>query len=106
LIPEVPTLIAAEFPILAVDATLALTSFTLVGPLGLAWWLPIVALAAIGSASTGRRTRSPPLERCRSDAGQHCSIALIGPGAPSATISIGAQSPRPIRSRPSACQSS
>jgi hypothetical protein len=36
--PQVPTLIAAEFPILAVEATLAaLTSFTLVGPLGLSW---------------------------------------------------------------------
>jgi hypothetical protein len=34
--PQVPTLIAAEFPILAVEATLAaLTSFTLVAPLGL-----------------------------------------------------------------------
>jgi uncharacterized membrane protein YbhN (UPF0104 family) len=34
--PQVPTLIAAEFPILAVEAMLAaLASFTLVGPLGL-----------------------------------------------------------------------
>jgi uncharacterized membrane protein YbhN (UPF0104 family) len=38
--PQVPTLIAAEFPILAVEATLAaLASFTLVAPLGLPWWL-------------------------------------------------------------------
>ena len=37
--PQVPTLIAAEFPILAVEAMLAaLASFTLVGPLGLPWW--------------------------------------------------------------------
>jgi hypothetical protein len=43
--PQVPTLIAAEFPIVAVEATLAaLTSFTLIGPLGLRWWLPIVVL--------------------------------------------------------------
>ncbi|MEX2194128.1 MAG: hypothetical protein WD844_02480 [Thermoleophilaceae bacterium] len=54
--PQVPTLIAAEFPILAVEATLAaLTSFTLVGPLGLPWWLPIVCLAVIGTASAGLR---------------------------------------------------
>lgn len=54
--PQVPTLIAAEFPILAVEATLAaLTSFTLVGPLGLPWWLPIVGLAVIGTASAGLR---------------------------------------------------
>src|SRR4051794_23302837 len=55
--PQVPTLIAAEFPILAVEATLAaLTSFTLVGPLGLPWWLPVVCLAVVGAASAGLRS--------------------------------------------------
>jgi uncharacterized membrane protein YbhN (UPF0104 family) len=54
--PQVPTLIAAEFPILAVEATLAaLTSFTLVVPLGLPWWLPLICLAAIGTVSAGLR---------------------------------------------------
>jgi len=54
--PQVPTLIAAEFPILAVEATLAaLTTFTLVGPLGLPWWLPAIGVAVIGSASAGLR---------------------------------------------------
>jgi uncharacterized membrane protein YbhN (UPF0104 family) len=54
--PQVPTLIAAEFPILAVEATLAaLASFTLVGPLGLAWWLPLIGFAVIGAASAGLR---------------------------------------------------
>jgi uncharacterized membrane protein YbhN (UPF0104 family) len=54
--PRVPTLIAAEFPILAVEAGLAaLTSFTLVGPLGLPWWAPIICLAAIGAAGVGLR---------------------------------------------------
>jgi uncharacterized membrane protein YbhN (UPF0104 family) len=54
--PQVPTLIAAEFPILAVEATLAaLASFTLVGPLGLPWWLPIIGIAVIVSASAGLR---------------------------------------------------
>lgn len=54
--PQVPTLIAAEFPILAIEATLAaLTSFTLVVPLGLPWWLPIVAVAVIATASAGLR---------------------------------------------------
>jgi uncharacterized membrane protein YbhN (UPF0104 family) len=54
--PQVPTLIAAEFPILAVEAMLAaLASFTLVAPLGLPWWLPIVGLAVIGAASAGLR---------------------------------------------------
>jgi uncharacterized membrane protein YbhN (UPF0104 family) len=54
--PRVPTLIAAEFPILAVEGTLAaLASFTLVGPLGLPWWLPLVFFAVIGTASAGLR---------------------------------------------------
>jgi uncharacterized membrane protein YbhN (UPF0104 family) len=54
--PQVPTLIAAEFPILAIEATLAaLASFTLVVPLGLPWWLPLVGLAVIGTASAGLR---------------------------------------------------
>jgi hypothetical protein len=54
--PQVPTLIAAEFPILAVEAMLAaLTSFTLVGPLGLPWWLPLVAFAVVAAISTGLR---------------------------------------------------
>jgi uncharacterized membrane protein YbhN (UPF0104 family) len=54
--PQVPTLIAAEFPILAVEATLAaLTSFTLIGPLGLPWWLPIIAIGVIAALSAGLR---------------------------------------------------
>jgi uncharacterized membrane protein YbhN (UPF0104 family) len=54
--PQVPTLIAAEFPILAVEAMLAaLASFTLVAPLGLPWWLPLIGLALIGTASAGLR---------------------------------------------------
>jgi uncharacterized membrane protein YbhN (UPF0104 family) len=54
--PQVPTLIAAEFPILAVEATLAaLTSFTLVAPLGVPWWLPLIVVAVIATASAGLR---------------------------------------------------
>ena len=54
--PQVPTLIAAEFPIIAVEAALAaLTSFTLIGPLGLPWWLPLILLGVIGAASAGLR---------------------------------------------------
>jgi hypothetical protein len=51
--PRVPALIAAEIPILTVEATLAaLTSFTLVGPLGLPLWLPplcVGLMIAIGA---------------------------------------------------------
>jgi uncharacterized membrane protein YbhN (UPF0104 family) len=54
--PQVPTLIAAEFPILAVEGTLAaVTSFTLVGPLGLPWWVPVIGIAALAMASAGLR---------------------------------------------------
>jgi uncharacterized membrane protein YbhN (UPF0104 family) len=54
--PQVPTLIAAEFPIIAVEAALAAaTSFTLVGPLGLPWWLPVIAIAVIATLSAGLR---------------------------------------------------
>jgi uncharacterized membrane protein YbhN (UPF0104 family) len=54
--PQVPTLIAAEFPILCVEAALAaLTSFTLIGPLGLPWWLPVIAVAVIALVSAGLR---------------------------------------------------
>jgi uncharacterized membrane protein YbhN (UPF0104 family) len=54
--PQVPTLIASEFPILAVEALLAAAaSFTLVVPLGLPWWLPLIGLAVVGAASAGLR---------------------------------------------------
>lgn len=54
--PRVPALIAAEMPILAVEAALAaLTSYTLVGPLGLPWWLPLAALAVVVLGLAGLR---------------------------------------------------
>lgn len=44
--PRPSVLVAAEMPILVVEGALAaLMSFTLVGPLGLAWWVPLVAFA-------------------------------------------------------------
>ena len=52
--PRVPALIAAEVPILATEAILAaLFSFTLVGPLGLPWWLPLVAFAVMAAITAG-----------------------------------------------------
>src|SRR6185312_13738271 len=54
--PQVPTLVAAEFPILTVEGLLAAAaSFTLVVPLGLPWWLPLGALLVVGAASAGLR---------------------------------------------------
>ncbi len=44
--PCVSALIAAELPIIVIEGALvALCSFTLVGPLGLPWWLPLVFVA-------------------------------------------------------------
>lgn len=52
--PRVPALVAAEVPILATEGILAaLFSFTLVGPLGLPWWLPLVAFAVMAAISIG-----------------------------------------------------
>jgi uncharacterized membrane protein YbhN (UPF0104 family) len=57
--PSVPTLIAAEVPILAIEAGLAaLTSVTLIGPLGLPWWCPIIFVAVIGGLTFGLRRLS------------------------------------------------
>jgi len=44
--PRVGVLLAAEVPILAIEASLAaLTSFTLLGPLGLPWWSALFCVA-------------------------------------------------------------
>jgi uncharacterized membrane protein YbhN (UPF0104 family) len=54
--PRVPALIAAEVPILAIEAILAaLTSWTLVGPLGLPWWVPLVLFAVALALAAGLR---------------------------------------------------
>jgi uncharacterized membrane protein YbhN (UPF0104 family) len=44
--PAPSVLVAAELPNIVVEVTLAaLTSFTLVGPLGVPWWVPLVCFA-------------------------------------------------------------
>jgi len=55
--PRIPALVAAEVPILAVEAALAaVTSFTLVGPLGLPWWSPLICLTLVGGILMGLRS--------------------------------------------------
>jgi uncharacterized membrane protein YbhN (UPF0104 family) len=45
--PAPSVLIAAELPIVVVEIALAaLTSFTLIGPLGVPWWVPLLCLGA------------------------------------------------------------
>jgi hypothetical protein len=54
--PMVPALLAAEVPIISVEiALVAIFSFTLVGPLGLPWWVPIIAIAITGAAVVALR---------------------------------------------------
>jgi uncharacterized membrane protein YbhN (UPF0104 family) len=58
--PCVSALIAAELPIVVIEGALvALCSFTLIGPLGLPWWLPIifVAVGALVIAGLARLAR-------------------------------------------------
>ena len=68
--PQVPTLIAAEFPILAVEASLAaLASFTLIAPLG----HPVVGPGHRDRGARARQRRPAPPRR------EHRARALEGP---------------------------
>ena len=91
--PRVPALVAAEVPILAIEAALAaLFSFTLVGPLGLPWWLPLLLLAVAillmaalrSAASRWREGFCSGLAVLRSLRGRNVVIALI-------LLAVGAQ---------------
>lgn len=52
--PRASILLAAELPIVVVEIALAaICSFTLVGPLGVPWWAPLVAFAAVAAVMAG-----------------------------------------------------
>jgi len=52
--PKPSVLVAAELPIVVIELVLAaLLSFTLIGPLGIAWWIPPVCLALALAAIFG-----------------------------------------------------
>lgn len=54
--PPASVLVAAEVPIVIVEAALAaLMSFTLVAPLGIPWWVPAIAIAATAGVFLGVR---------------------------------------------------
>lgn len=62
--PLVGPLIGAELPIMAIEATLgALASVTLVSPLGLPWWTPVIPLAVMLLIGFGLRRLSFDRER-------------------------------------------
>jgi uncharacterized membrane protein YbhN (UPF0104 family) len=62
--PRVPALMAAEVPIITVElALVAIFSFTLIAPLGVPWWVPVIVvgvagilIAALRRVSERRRT--------------------------------------------------
>ncbi len=57
--PRVPALLAAEVPIISVEVALAaIFSFTLIAPLGVPWWVPVLAVAVTGAAVSGLRRLS------------------------------------------------
>jgi uncharacterized membrane protein YbhN (UPF0104 family) len=57
--PRVPALLAAEVPIITVEVALAaIFSFTLVSPLGVPWWAPAIAVAAMAVVVIGLRRLS------------------------------------------------
>jgi hypothetical protein len=52
--PRAPVLLAAELPIVVIEAALAaICSFTLVGPLGVPWWVPLICFAAMAAVIGG-----------------------------------------------------
>ena len=84
--PCVSALVTAELPILSVEAILAaVASFTLVGPLGLPWWVPLLILSAIAAivygltslAGRGRRELWKGLAVMRSVNGRWRVIGLV-----------------------------
>jgi hypothetical protein len=51
-VPQVPALLAAEVPIIAVEVALAAVfSFTLIAALGVPWWVPLIAVAVTAAAA-------------------------------------------------------
>jgi hypothetical protein len=52
--PRAPVLLAAELPIVVIEAALAaICSFTLVGPLGIPWWVPLISFVAMAALIGG-----------------------------------------------------
>jgi hypothetical protein len=54
--PAVPALVAAEVPIITVEVALAaIFSFTLIAPIGVPWWVPLIAVGAMIGAVVALR---------------------------------------------------
>jgi hypothetical protein len=84
--PSPSVLVAAEVPIVVIEMALAaLLSFTLIGPLGLPWWVPVIALtvavALLGGGARFVRNRREGfwrgLDVLRGLKGRNAIIALV-----------------------------
>jgi uncharacterized membrane protein YbhN (UPF0104 family) len=52
--PRAPVLLAAEMPVVLIEAALAaICSFTLVGPLGVPWWAPLIGFGFMAAVIAG-----------------------------------------------------
>jgi uncharacterized membrane protein YbhN (UPF0104 family) len=77
-VPRVPALLAAEVPIITVEVALvAIFSFTLISPLRLPWWIPLIAVVVTGSAVYALRRFSQ-----RHTAGLWAGLAAMRSGRP------------------------
>ncbi len=88
--PRVPALLAAEVPIISVEVLLtAVFSFTLIGPLGAPWWVPLIAVGLAATVMTGLRRLSTRkqlglwrgLAVMRSGRGRMIALVLLAIGA-------------------------
>ena len=71
--PRVPALMAAEVPIITVElALVAIFSFTLIAPLGVPWWVPVIVVGVAGGLIAALRRVS---ERHRS--GLWAGLAIL-----------------------------
>jgi hypothetical protein len=70
--PRIAPLLTAEVPIMVVEGLLAaLASVTLIAPLGLPWWAPLVVLAGALALPALRRLGPPPPSPAALDADEH-----------------------------------
>jgi hypothetical protein len=55
----------------------ALTSFTLIGPLGLPWWFPLILVGVVGTAGVG--LRQPVRTSTHGSRGRPAQTAVASP---------------------------
>ena len=88
--PRVPALLAAEVPIISVEDMLtAVFSFTLIAPLGVPWWAPVLGVAVALAAVAGLRRLSnrrqlglwSGLAVMRTGRGRMIALVLLAVGA-------------------------